>query len=85
MRQMTLTQSGVPGRVIGGTISHASTQYIDFVNFFTFNWICLTFILLILVGVELPLCVVVTLLYLGILCHVFWKQVEYKIVCFISA
>ena len=30
-------------------------------NFFTFKWICLPIILLILVGVELPLCVVVTL------------------------
>ena len=37
-------------------------------------------ILLILVGVELPLRVVVTILEC---CHVFWSQVEYKIVCFI--
>ena len=37
--------------------SHTSTQYIDFVNFFIF----LPSILLILVGVEILLCVVVTL------------------------
>ena len=48
--------------LLAGPISHTSTQYIDFVNFFLiFHWICLTSILLILVGVELPLCVVVTL------------------------
>ena len=43
--------------------SHTVTEYIDFVNFFffIFHWICLPSILLILVGVELPLCVVVTL------------------------
>ena len=32
-------------------------------------------------GVELPLCVVVTLSQM--LCYVFWSQVEYGIVCFI--
>ena len=32
-----------------------------FVKIFKFNWICLLFILLILVGVELLMCVVVTL------------------------
>ena len=47
--------------LLAGPISHTSTQYIDFVDFFTFHWICLQFILLILVGVDLPLCVVVTL------------------------
>ena len=31
-------------------------------SIFTFQWICLPIILLILVGVELPLCVVVTIL-----------------------
>ena len=30
-------------------------------KFSIFHWICLLFILLILVGVELPLCIVVTL------------------------
>ena len=50
-------------------------------RFFTLQWICLPIILLILVGVELPLCVVS--LYPRMLCHVSWSQVEYKIVCFI--
>ena len=35
---------------------------ICFLEFFTFQWICLPIILLILVGVELPLRVVVTIL-----------------------
>ena len=47
--------------LLAGPISHTSTQYTDSVDFFTFQWICLPIILLILVGVELPLCVVVTL------------------------
>ena len=47
--------------LLAGPISHTSTQNIDFVGFFTFHWICLPFILLILVVVELPLCVIVTL------------------------
>ena len=47
--------------LLAGPISHTSTQYIDFVDFFAFHWICLPFILVILVGVELPLCVIVTL------------------------
>ena len=42
-------------------ISHTSTQYIDFVDFFIFHWICLSSVLLMLVGVELPLCVIVTI------------------------
>ena len=45
----------------------------------TFHWICLLFILLILVGVQLPLCIV---LYPRKLQSVFWSQVEYKIVSF---
>ena len=48
--------------LLAGPISHTSTQYIDFVDFFTFQWICLPIILLILVDVELPLRVVVTIL-----------------------
>ena len=31
--------------LLAGPISHTSTQYIDFVNFFTFQWICLPIIL----------------------------------------
>ena len=37
MRQRTLTQSGAPGRVMAGPVSHTSTQYIDFVDFLHFN------------------------------------------------
>ena len=65
--------------LLAGPIFHTNTQYIDFVDFFTFHWICLPFILLILVSVELPLCVIVTLSQNAV-CHVFWSQVEYKIV-----
>ena len=43
--------------LLAGPISHTSTQYIDFVDF-----LHLPIILLILVGVELPLHVVVTIL-----------------------
>ena len=56
MRQMTLTQSGAPGRVIGWLNSHTSTQYMDFVEIFNISLNLLLFILLILVGVDLPLC-----------------------------
>ena len=52
MRQMTLTQSGAPGHVIGST----------------FHWICLLFILLILVGVELLLYIVITLSWNAMTC-----------------
>ena len=45
--------------LLAGPFSHTSTQYIDFVDFYI-SRICLPIILLILVGVELPLCVVVT-------------------------
>ena len=47
--------------LLAGPSSHTSTQYIDFVDFFKFYWICLPFILLILVVVELSLYVVVNL------------------------
>ena len=47
--------------LLAGPISHTSTQYIDFVDFFIFHWICLPSSLLVLVGVELPFSVVVTL------------------------
>ena len=47
--------------LLAGPISHTSTQYTDFVDFLHFNGSVYQFILLILVGVELPLCVVVTL------------------------
>ena len=47
--------------LLAGLISHTISQYIDFVSFLTFYWICLPFNLLILVVVELSLCVIVTL------------------------
>ena len=54
--------------LLAGPISHTSTQYIDFVDFFIFHWICLPSILLILLGAELPLCVFVTLSQNAVLC-----------------
>ena len=54
--------------LLAGPISHTSTQYIDFVDFLYFTGFCLPSILLILVGVELPLCVVVTLSQNVVLC-----------------
>ena len=62
-----------------GPISHTSTQYIDFVDFFTFQWICLPIISLILVGVELPLRVVVTILE----CCVTFSEVKLSIRSFV--
>ena len=56
-------------------ISHTSTWISS--KFSTLYWICLLFIFLVLVDVELPLCIVVTLLL-----PVLWSQVEYKIVLF---
>ena len=37
-----------------------SIQYMDFVEIFNVHWICLLSTLLILVGVKLPLCIVIT-------------------------
>ena len=47
--------------LLAGPVSHTSTQYIDFVEIFNISLDFLLFILIILVGVELPLCIVVTL------------------------
>ena len=46
--------------LLAGPISHTSTQYIDFVAFYISMDLSTNY-LLILVGVELPLCVVVSL------------------------
>ena len=68
MRQTMLTQSGAPGRVIGWTnFSHLHSIH-WFCRLLIFHWICLPSILLILVGVELPFCVVVTLSQNVVLC-----------------
>ena len=64
--------------LLAGPISHTSTQYRDFVEVFNVSLICLLFILLILVGAELPLCIVVTLSWNAI--TVFWSQAEFMIV-----
>ena len=61
-----------------GPISQTSTQYIDFVDFLHFTGFLYHLFYGILVGVELPLRVIVT--HPRMLCHVFWSQVEYKIV-----
>ena len=42
--------------LFAGKSSHTGAQYIDYVKISTFYWICLQFIFLILVGVELPMC-----------------------------
>ena len=47
--------------LLAGPISHTTTQYIDFVDFLHLTGFIYPFILLILVGVELPSCVVFTL------------------------
>ena len=65
--------------LLAGPISYTSTQYIDFVDFFTFQWICLSIILLILVGAELPLRVVVTILE----CCVMFSGVKLSIRSFV--
>ena len=60
-----LTQSGASGGVIGwNNFSHWHSVH----GFSVFHWICLLFILLISVGVELPLCVVVILSQKAVSC-----------------
>ena len=63
MRQTTFTQSGAAGRVIWPDdqfLTLALNTWISLI-FSTLYWICQLFIFLILVGVELPLCIIVTL------------------------
>ena len=43
--------SGAPGHVMAGPIFH-TIQHMDFVETATFHWICLLFILFILVGIR---------------------------------
>ena len=52
---------GVPTILLAGPIFHTGTQYMDFIEIFKKQWICLLFILLILADIELLLCIVVTL------------------------
>ena len=65
--------------LLAGPISHTSTQYILVLPIFTFQWICLPIILLILVGVELPLHVVVIILE----CCVMFSGVKLSIRSFV--
>ena len=56
-----LTQYGVPGLIIGwASFSPEHSVHGFHRNFFTLQGICLLFMLVVLVGVELLLCVVVT-------------------------
>ena len=48
-----------------------------------FHWICLPFILLALVGVELPLCLVVRLFQKAMTCFLESSCVEYPSVLFL--
>ena len=65
---------------LAGLISHTSTQYMDFVEVLKFHWICLLFIGLNLVDVELPLCIVVTLSQNAIICFL---ELSIRSFCFI--
>ena len=47
--------------LLAGLISHTSIQYLDLVEVFNVSLDLSTIYLLVLVGVELPLCLVVTL------------------------
>ena len=54
--------------LLAGPISRTSTQYIDIVDFLYFTGFVYHLFFLILVGVELPLCVVSTLSKNAVLC-----------------
>ena len=51
----------VPGRVLAEPMSHTSIQCMHFVEIFSVSLDVSTIFLLVLMGAELPLCVVVTL------------------------
>ena len=54
--------------LLAGRISHTSIQYADYVEFFSVSLDLSSVYLLVLEGVELPLCVVVTPFYNAITC-----------------
>ena len=54
--------------LLAGTISHTRLNTWILSKFSIFHWICPLFILLILLGVELPSCIVVTLSQNAITC-----------------
>ena len=59
MRHTTLTKCGASGRVIGWT-NFSHKQMVHFIKIFQFYWIRLLFMLHVLTGVELVLCLAVT-------------------------
>ena len=61
MRQMTITQSGATSRYWLDQFLALALNTSILLKFSIFHWICLLFILLILMGVEFPLCIAVTL------------------------
>ena len=54
----------------------------DFVGIFNIYWICLLFVFLILVGVELPLCILITLFKNAVTCFLESGWVGYRFVLF---
>ena len=64
-----LAQSGAPGPVIGLTSFLTLALHASILSTFsTLYWICLPFVFLILVGVELPLCILITLFQNTVTC-----------------
>ena len=47
--------------LLAGPVSHTSLQHMDFIKLFSVSLDGSKFILIILVGIELPFCIVVTL------------------------
>ena len=70
--------------LLAGPLSHTSNQYRVSSKFSTFHWICLLFVLLILVGVELPSCIVVTLSWNALTCFLESSSVEDRLVLFVE-
>ena len=80
MKKMTLTQSGAPGHVLAGPISHTSTQYMDFVEIFNISLDLSTIYIAHFSGCWASF--VYSSRYPRIVWPVFWSQVEHKIVSF---
>ena len=82
---MTLTESRTPGLVISaGPGSHTFMQYMDFVETFNFslNLSTVYFILLILVGVELPFVYSCYSFYSILECCYLFSRVKLSIISF---
>ena len=54
--------------LLAGPISNTGIQYLNFIEIFNFHWICAITYFVHLVGVELPLCIVVTLFQNTVTC-----------------